>query len=105
MREACRLQLLVELDLPVPAREGDVRLEIADVRLDALARRHPHHELGVRLPRPRRVHGPGERAAEARVDVGDPEADLGVAERLDRARAADAERLADAPAEVDELGV
>src|SRR4051812_42129941 len=102
---AGRLQLVVELDLPVPAREGDVRLEVADVRLDALARRDPHHELRVRAARARRVHRPGERAAEAGVDVGDAQADLRVAERLDRARPADAEGLADAPAEVDQLGV
>src|SRR6185312_5335634 len=102
---ARRAQVAVELDLPVPTAEGDAVLEVPDVRLDRLPRRHADHELGVGAARPGGVHRRGERAAEAGVDVGDPEADLGVAEGLDRARSANAEGLADAAAELDELRV
>src|SRR4051794_16074248 len=98
-----RAQLGVELELPEVPREGVAVGEVADVRLDRLAARHPHDELGIAPARARGVHRPREGAAEARVDVGDPEADLGIAEGLDGAGPAHAERLADGPAELDEL--
>jgi hypothetical protein len=80
-------------------------LELADVRLDRLAERHLHDQLGVGVAGQRGVHRPGERAAEARVHVGDAQADLLVAERLHRARPAHAERLDDAAAQLDQLVV
>ena len=54
----------------------------------------PHDQLRVAAAGQRRVHRAGERAAEARVDVRDAQAELAVAEHLDRspARAAAAPR-------------
>src|SRR6185503_10814853 len=95
-----RAHPLVELELPVVAREVAAGDELADVRLDPLAARHPHDQLRVRASRQRRVHRRGEGAAEARVDIGDAEPDLAIAERLHRARTAHAERLDDAPAQL-----
>src|SRR5215211_8009015 len=82
--------LVVELDLPVPPRERVAVAELADVGLDALAPGHLDDQLGVAAAGQSGVHRGGEGAAEARVDVGDAEADLRVAERLDSAGAADA---------------
>src|SRR3954447_22030515 len=81
-------QLIVELELPIPARERVAVAELANVRLDRLAARHLHDQLWVRPALERRVHRRRERAAEAGVHVSDSEADLGVAERLHRARSA-----------------
>jgi len=100
-----RLQARVELELPVVAAESDPRAELADVRLDILAAGHPHDQLGVRAAGQRRVHRRRERAAEPGVDVGDSQADLRISEHLDRAGAADAQGLAHAGAELDQLRV
>ena len=51
---------LVELELPVPARERVAGVELAHVRLDLLAARHPHDQLGVGAARAaRRTSAPG----------------------------------------------
>jgi hypothetical protein len=102
---AVRHELLVQLDLPVVTGERAVGAERADVRLDPLAVRHPHDQLGVGAAGQRGVHRRREGAAEARVDVGDAEPDLAVAEDLHGAGAAHAERLDDRAAELDQLGV
>ena len=70
-----------------------------------LAVRHAHDQLGVGAPRKRAVHVAGVAAAEADVDIGDAQAELGVAEALDHARAARADQLRDGAAELDQLGV
>src|SRR4051794_32681734 len=99
------LEPFVELDLPVPARERVAGTELADVRLDGLTARHPHDQLRVGATRQRRVHRRWKRPAEARVHVGDAKPDLGVAEGLHRAGPAHGQRLADRPAEFDQLAV
>jgi len=58
-------QVPAEFDLPVPARERDAVLEVADVRLDPLARGHPDDQLGIGPPGAGRVHRGRERAADA----------------------------------------
>src|SRR5258708_4702986 len=73
-----RAQLFVELELPVVARERDAVAELADVRLDALAGGEGDNQLGIRAPGQRGVGGGGEGTAEARVDVRDPEAGVGI---------------------------
>src|SRR4051812_48730056 len=73
--------------------------------LDRLAARHAHDQLRIGPPGERRVHRRRVGAAEARVDVGDAEADVLVAEGLDRAWAARADRLHDVASERDKLGV
>ena len=73
--------------------------------LDRLAARHAHDQLRVGPPGKRRVHRRRVGAAEARVDVGDAEADVLVTEGLDRARTACADRLDDVACERDQLGV
>ena len=95
----------VELELPVVAREREPGPELADVGLDPLAARHPDDQLRVGAAGQRRVHRRRKGAAEARVDVGDPDPDLPVAEHLHRAGAAAAQRVDDAPAELDQLAV
>src|SRR5689334_13766651 len=81
-----RAQMLVEFELPEVPRERDVRAELPDVRLDSLAASHPRDELGIRPARQRCVHRGREGAAEAGVDVRDPESDFLITEHLDRAR-------------------
>src|SRR5207248_2201357 len=98
-----RLQALVQLDLPEPAGEGEAGPEVAHVRLHLLAPRDAHHQLGVGATLPRGVHRRGEGAAEAGVHVGDPEAEVRVAEHLDGTKSLHKQRLAYPPAEVDQL--
>jgi len=100
-----RPHALVELELPEVARERAPRPVLAHVRRELLAARHAHDQLRVGAAGQRGVDGGREGAAEARVDVGDAEPELAVAERLHRARAAHAQRLDDVAAERDELGV
>src|SRR5437764_2355542 len=69
---AGRLHPLVELRVPVPARERHARVEFAYMRLDPLPGRHPHDQLGICPPGQRRVHRRRERAAETGVHVVDP---------------------------------
>ena len=91
--------------MPVPAGEGHPCRELADVRLDALAGSHPHDQLRVGPARRRSVHRRRERAAEACVDVVDPDPELGVAKDLDGAGTAHGQRLPHPPAELHQLGV
>src|SRR5439155_19648592 len=100
-----RAQVTVDLDLPKPAGEGGPRLEIAHVRLHALARGHADDQLGIRLARTSGVHVAWEAAAEARVHVVDREPHVGVAEDLHGARAPHRQRLAHPPTELDQLVV
>src|SRR3712207_6702460 len=88
-----RHELLVELELPEVPGERQPRTVAAHVRVDRLAPRHADDELGVGVPVERRVHRRREGPAEARVDVGDAQPDLAVAEGLDGARAPHAESL------------
>src|SRR2546421_4032467 len=83
------VQLLVELELPVVTAECHAVAELAEMRRDLLAARHPHDQLGIRAVRERRIHGRRKRAAEPRVDIGDTEADVLVSEHLHCARPPD----------------
>src|SRR6185312_12405339 len=102
---AGRPHRLVELELPVVAREGPPRPELADVRLDRATRRHRDDQLGVGASRQGRVDGRRKGPPEAGVDVGYAEAYVGVAEHLDRRGPPHAERLDDLAAELDHLRV
>ena len=102
---AGRLQPLVQLELPEVAGERDPGVELADVRARSPRRapfaRSAPGTCGRAAPRHRRR----ERPAETRVDVGDPETDIAVAEHLDRARPAHAQRLDHPPPKLDQLVV
>ena len=76
--------------------------ELADVRLDVLASGQPNDQFGIGAAGQCGVHRRWERAPEAGVHVGDPEADADVAECLDRAGSAHAERLDNPAAEIDQ---
>ena len=94
--------VLDEAEVGEEARHHDALAEVAEPRLGTLAAGELERELGVAAPRGERQR---ERAAEARVDVGDRQAAVGLAEALDVGRADDADRLGDPRAVRDQLGV
>ena len=94
--------VLDEAEVGEEARHHDTLAEVAEARLGTLAAGELERELRVAAPRGQRQR---ERAAEARVDVGDRQAAVGLAEALHVGRADDADRLRDPRAVRDQLGV
>ena len=94
--------VLDEAEVGEEACHHDALAEVAEARLGMLAAGERQRELGVAAPGRQRQR---ERTAEARVDVGDRQAAVGLAEALDVGRADDPDRLRDPRAVLDQLGV
>ena len=94
--------VVLEDDLREVARHQDAVTELAERRLGPLAGGERERELGITRPRRGRQR---EAAAETRVDVGDRQRAVRLAEALDVCGANHAHGLRDAPPMVDQLRI